>query len=115
MLKTICSLVFQAEAGILPFGVTGVQTCALPILSPLAAVGSIHASMVSPVVACRDGESRSEERRVGKECRCRWWPNSQKEKAVWLTSVPLLAPLKSLTFTSAGYNDADAGGVYGRL
>src|SRR5258707_375729 len=25
-------------------------------------------------VAQRDGETRSEERRVGKECRSRWWP-----------------------------------------
>src|SRR2546422_6842354 len=89
---------FQAEDGIRDVAVTGVQTCALPILnvyssvgirelsSPtgLATVGSTvlaHAT-TDPVVAealSLIGEreltwSRSEERRVGKECRSRWSP-----------------------------------------
>src|SRR2546422_6931644 len=90
---------FQAEDGIRDVAVTGVQTCALPILfaaSPsigekrrpaqllssrlLAAnllehlggvLGSVgHARPVLADVAV----GRSEERRVGKECRSRWSP-----------------------------------------
>src|SRR5690348_17962585 len=93
---------FQAEDGIRDGRVTGVQTCALPILGDAlpnypghrcaeslrirkltvvesvrlfvqiaeqvkwfhADVGSVDASL-----------ERSEERRVGKECRSRWWPD----------------------------------------
>src|SRR5437763_6060156 len=73
---------FQAEDGIRDTSVTGVQTCALPI--------SVHA----PVPRARpdaegllarqprhrrvpppDQGQRSEERRVGKECRSRWEPD----------------------------------------
>src|SRR5256886_5690364 len=89
---------FQAEDGIRDLTVTGVQTCALPIL-PLAArsdlftlaafVGGLSAAtamvivesvalaimvsndIVMPLVLQR---RRSEERRVGKECRSRWSP-----------------------------------------
>src|SRR3712207_7103393 len=96
---------FQAEDGIRDIGVTGVQTCALPIFrdhgrghrrdavvdtrcdklgcmseSPLSdltiefagfrvAVSSIGGALRSFVVS-----GRSEERRVGKECRSRWSP-----------------------------------------
>src|SRR5258708_14226806 len=71
---------FQAEDGIRDDLVTGVQTCALPI-SPRNRRyrdGKRH----WPVAAseCRrrqDGfaaTTRSEERRVGKECRSRWSP-----------------------------------------
>src|SRR5436309_15639126 len=63
---------FQAEDGIRGFHVTGVQTCALPILytsAPTARRARVH---------CPDGGfprgARSEERRVGKECRSRWSP-----------------------------------------
>src|SRR5690606_39831174 len=77
---------FQAEDGIRDFHVTGVQTCALPILrQPPAAVPAamtkaqvttIQVSMPSPPLGCmkasQGGRSvRSEERRVGKECRSR--------------------------------------------
>src|SRR5699024_12128313 len=71
---------FHAEAGIRDRNVTGVQTCALPIspfcfnlclyraLSNLSREkrSSFHTSTTSnwPL-------ARSEERRVGKECRCR--------------------------------------------
>src|SRR2546422_6501427 len=77
---------FQAEDGIRDVAVTGVQTCALPIYRavtfrsaatwPLFAgadVGWNQTAQVSlqphPVVP-----GRSEERRVGKECRSRWSP-----------------------------------------
>src|SRR3546814_1126736 len=74
--------------------VTGVQTCALPIYSPIALLGnklpaalaagncvvikpSEHASATT-LEFCRLLETRSEERRVGKECvstcRSRWSP-----------------------------------------
>src|SRR2546429_6021472 len=96
---------FQAEAGIRYVAVTGVQTCALPILSlspeTITANTGMQAVIVSgdkdfyqlirPGVALlnpgRGGQaaveeqwvdqanaSRSEERRVGKECRSRWSP-----------------------------------------
>src|SRR5438445_4956017 len=88
---------FQAEDGIRDIGVTGVQTCALPIFAkavrterfaeaaqrgrahPFGAVeGDGPARQVQPG-ALRGGDPidaqvRSEERRVGKECRTRWWP-----------------------------------------
>ncbi len=70
---------------------TGVQTCALPILftamalpeSSPAAIAIFFSSLDSVVdstvedswvcVLCSE-EERSEERRVGKECRSRWSP-----------------------------------------
>src|SRR3989442_4542642 len=71
---------FQAEDGIRDADVTGVQTCALPISArrpPLP--GSLPRGVAAPrpgpasaVPAARD--FRSEERRVGKECRSRWSP-----------------------------------------
>src|SRR2546430_7447940 len=94
---------FQAEDGIRDLTVTGVQTCALPI-SPLrslgvqlpftqAAVVIAVAFVASPfylrqAVAAFEAVDRnlldaartlgspprSEERRVGKECRSRWSP-----------------------------------------
>src|SRR5688500_20329377 len=80
------SFFFQAEDGIRDYKVTGVQTCALPIFygrsyrkaSPEAAADDI-ASIAEPNVFLVDDvafihpEHRSEERRVGKECRTRWW------------------------------------------
>src|SRR5256886_4344411 len=90
---------FQAEDGIRDLTVTGVQTCALPISMPLANVRSnkevIRASRVvrkrhgvssdylkttqtlTPAASASGSRSqpyRSEERRVGKECRSRWSP-----------------------------------------
>src|SRR3712207_7749987 len=83
---------FQAEDGIRDIGVTGVQTCALPIFVDLQrvaahfAVVSLFEDFANPApVYCyqverengrvfRAGRSRSEERRVGKECRSRWSP-----------------------------------------
>src|SRR3712207_7677121 len=87
---------FQAEDGIRDIGVTGVQTCALPILDWSSVYRTI--SETSRATAQRmflhnlaRGEAyaqeaptlwdvtfrtavRSEERRVGKECRSRWSP-----------------------------------------
>src|SRR5206468_6010948 len=75
---------FQAEDGIRDLIVTGVQTCALPILlreyergvyfllgrlRPTKGPGLIF---LPPLLAKM--QKRSEERRVGKECRSRWAP-----------------------------------------
>src|SRR3989440_5050619 len=90
---------FQAEDGIRDLIVTGVQTCALPICrqcfhkwqSKLMKVLFTRASPITTFRECfrqfskftlpRVKESapirfkkRSEERRVGKECRSRWSP-----------------------------------------
>src|SRR5438552_7345750 len=91
---------FQAEDGIRDDLVTGVQTCALPISSPLLCGHSrlIRRSLwwcnrvrrVSRAGRCRPRRGprcrrgrkrmRSEERRVGKECRSRWSPDHEKKK-----------------------------------
>src|SRR5688572_30890263 len=94
---------FQAEDGIRDLTVTGVQTCALPILAatdrvkkvPLnRSLGEAFNSPVFPVVSSHDGEgringdlgpavlrlNRSEERRVGKECRSRWWAYHERKE-----------------------------------
>src|SRR5205823_10391764 len=87
---------FQAEDGIRDKLVTGVQTCALPISRQLLqseprniTVGLLGAggaaAAVIAAVSCWPGSkvhvvnrtasratARSEERRVGKECRSRW-------------------------------------------
>src|SRR5207245_5819909 len=89
---------FQAEDGIRDATVTGVQTCALPI-STVSARGSDHESEVSVSLdEAHRGTSRSvrlplerggtenftvnrsEERRVGKECRSRRSPSQYKTK-----------------------------------
>src|SRR3712207_8654369 len=85
---------FQAEDGIRDIGVTGVQTCALPIyasdlfnhLTGYSEQEGYHELLVAPQ-SIREGilglieeqterakNGRSEERRVGKECRSRWSP-----------------------------------------
>src|SRR5688572_32407175 len=80
---------FQAEDGIRDLTVTGVQTCALPIslvvqeaelracyVVPGAARRGVGSALVREMerMAQERGLSRSEERRVGKECRSRWSP-----------------------------------------
>src|SRR5438309_11867043 len=80
---------FQAEDGIRDGTVTGVQTCALPILWPVArgtgerratrypeTSGTLGRRRLTP----RAQTARSEERRVGKECRTRWAPEHEKKK-----------------------------------
>src|SRR6266498_1142632 len=72
--RTFC---FQAEDGIRAADVTGVQTCALPI-SILAIHVDAHPELqhVGPGghQTVSTAGMRSEERRVGKECRSRWSP-----------------------------------------
>src|SRR5699024_11862420 len=78
---------FQAEDGIRGRNVTGVQTCALPIWGFSTACGSISDSDRPAGGAgsrpcrnprCHNAGSRSEERRVGKECRSRWSGSKRK-------------------------------------
>src|SRR3712207_7735319 len=91
----LCVFFFQAEDGIRDIGVTGVQTCALPIF----AIGVDNEIFIadnqgdwlpsSKILHLQEGAwygsrsvdfegtantKRSEERRVGKECRSRWSP-----------------------------------------
>ena len=72
----------QAEDGIRVRLVTGVQTCALPILLrseiintsvPLWDLMMKNIYSLGAYQMSKDG-FRSEERRVGKECRSRWSP-----------------------------------------
>src|SRR5256885_9131373 len=90
---------FQAEDGIRDYKVTGVQTCALPISivlegtdaligrpvdeTLLSSLGKLVQKQVSPMRTTITQSNhrrlvaaalRSEERRVGKECRSRWSP-----------------------------------------
>src|SRR5690606_40010068 len=104
---------FQAEDGIRDFHVTGVQTCALPILRTCGKAlgcegalvcgpavvtdflinrgrGFIFSTAPSPLMAAVARAAlaivdtrpdlrealRSEERRVGKGCRSRWWEDA---------------------------------------
>src|SRR5207244_8066379 len=69
---------FQAEDGIRDDLVTGVQTCALPIYSGCRLLRDFRPEVPkqsAPGIARRwivRAATRSEERRVGKECRSRW-------------------------------------------
>src|SRR2546430_11510687 len=93
---------FQAEDGIRDLTVTGVQTCVLPILQALkdsyeyaqkgidtitpqnafepVSAGQMKMGRAGFATVClahsmdHYGQMRSEERRVGKECRSRWSP-----------------------------------------
>src|SRR3712207_7877931 len=84
---------FQAEDGIRDIGVTGVQTCALPICNeerdqalapftptaqnndPSAEIEGVQKiDYAGGLHVTPDQQVRSEERRVGKECRSRWSP-----------------------------------------
>src|SRR5256885_4727489 len=95
-----CFFFFQAEDGIRDYKVTGVQTCALPIWPEEGArvvelrarrLDVVVARLVVAVLALVEQQQvdrapeaqravdpaaagRSEERRVGKECRSRWSP-----------------------------------------
>src|SRR5438270_9689772 len=84
---------FQAEDGIRDLTVTGVQTCALPILGSLQSVGrglGIRDLVFRQGQVTRTGlPQRSEERRVGKECRSRLWSYACRKirRKVLLTPV----------------------------
>src|SRR5207248_6434865 len=72
---------FQAEDGIRDRTVTGVQTCALPIWTLLLEQidGRVELRLVE-LIRIGDAETGLRlhqeigKRRVGKECRSRWWP-----------------------------------------
>src|SRR5690606_40691446 len=103
---------FQAEDGIRDFHVTGVQTCALPISAvprlPWSAWKSALPSKMAGLawgmlntnservrfaawarrkgmrwIAPTSSLARSEERRVGKECRWRWPPEYRKHRKTY--------------------------------
>src|SRR3712207_7112389 len=73
---------FQAEDGIRDIGVTGVQTCALPICNYRPRFRQFFWILMLDIVLlgwcgglpAEEPYVRSEERRVGKECRSRWSP-----------------------------------------
>src|SRR5438309_10994638 len=75
---------FQAEDGIRDGTVTGVQTCALPIFRCRTFPRSYSAANRGNWRHRSTGlawswRARSEERRVGKECRSRWSPEDLKK------------------------------------
>src|SRR5690554_7055274 len=108
--KVLVFFFFQAEDGIRDADVTGVQTCALPIFEHIQDLGVYFRSFhLGNVVLTPENElglidisdmkifrrplsqwqrkrnyehMRSEERRVGKECRYRWSPYNEKKKIV---------------------------------
>src|SRR5476649_2149078 len=85
---------FQAEDGIRYHCVTGVQTCALPILPGRQTTGN-GAEPRQPwqrTCSFRPSGARSEERRVGKECRSRWSPYHSKKKKLLVRFPPPRAP-----------------------
>src|SRR6266853_5741105 len=74
---------FQAEVGILDLTVTGVQTCALPISSHSgSSAPTTCAWRTRSTITGMPSGRRSEERRVGKECRSRWSPYHHKKKTI---------------------------------
>src|SRR5207249_5656817 len=105
-----CVFFFQAEDGIRDRNVTGVQTCALPIFfetrirrniklaecpsfgqsiftyAPKCAGAEDHMSLAkevladTPTVVATRVQVRSEERRVRKEGRWRWWADGLKRE-----------------------------------
>src|SRR5215211_1694043 len=74
--KLVYAFFFQAEDGIRYHCVTGVQTCALPICRQGSSKTPNEMIKVrtAPMMTNPKGSGRSEERRVGKECRSRWSP-----------------------------------------
>ena len=77
---------FQAEDVIRDYKVAGVQTCALPIypMLPCASAFFLICAVFMVMPACASSYStpcsRSEERRVGKECRSRGLPNNEDKE-----------------------------------
>src|ERR1039457_207709 len=71
-----CSFFFQAEDGIRDYKVTGVQTCAFrSVIKALATETTRARKQPSIPMGITPEHMRSEERRVGKECRSRWSPH----------------------------------------
>src|SRR6266702_6718427 len=77
MILSIHFFFFQAKDGIRDGHVTGVQTCALPIY-PADTADAPDRTVLSAVRTWLR-PARSEERRVGKECRSRWSPDHYKK------------------------------------
>src|SRR5438309_7553725 len=81
---------FQAEDGIRDGTVTGVQTCALPISRSADADRVVRPGREQQDGGHRLGirgigtAQRSEERRVGKECRARWAAHDVEKKRMRL-------------------------------
>src|SRR5437868_14065291 len=105
---------FRAEDGIRDRNVTGVQTCALPIfhfdgsdeVDPakqlLKGGGGAHVREKLVALASRkrviviEESKRSEERRVGKECRIRWRmdpPLNASDDSAWRRRRPEWYPV----------------------
>src|SRR5947209_17895084 len=109
VLLSVVFFFFQAEDGIRDIGVTGVQTCALPISTPqcapclarkepswrtlapafrpcsfsrATAIPPWFSHAVTPPGERSESSRRSEERRVGKEWRCRWAADAEKKRRV---------------------------------
>src|SRR5687767_15805379 len=87
MSSNLFSFFFQAEDGIRDKLVTGVQTCALPISIAFGEISATENAPISPKAIAQPQPAakttrpiRSEERRVGKECRSRWSPYHEKKK-----------------------------------
>src|SRR5690606_40727757 len=100
---SVCVFFFQAEDGIRDFHVTGVQTCASSDLklsyndrdfvfktsfNEMLEDFRQHQPQLlinkkgEPALVPYDWTIRSEERRVGKECRSRWSPYHEKKKTI---------------------------------
>src|SRR5687768_18461213 len=102
---------FQAEDGIRDVAVTGVQTCALPIYRPARndrreVEGDEEGGVAGDDPECRrlsrrpvfprgHVAGRSEERRVGKECRF-WWGRYHEKKIIVREGAGLLNDCVSL-------------------
>src|SRR5438093_13677170 len=95
MLDLCVFFFFHAEDGIRDWSVTGVQTCALPILErhilevPSLKIVDLIFFALTEYVAFQATSAlrgilsrRSEERRVGKECRSRWWADHVIKKYI---------------------------------
>src|SRR6266513_4581526 len=96
---------FQAEDGIRARNVTGVQTCALPICREPPSAGRSSPSLSGATAralrtrAACGWPRRSEERRVGKECRSRWSPYQEKKNGFIIRLTD--------TYTSAALCDTE--------
>src|SRR5437762_12858377 len=95
---------FRAEDGIRGTSVTGVQTCALPIFFAGRGIGACQRTACGAWVESAPVR-RSEERRVGKECRYPGWRAKEKNPAL-LAAAPegfANSPARSKEIPNAAY------------